>query len=483
MNLHISSIRIQCENGSVLIPFDEHISFFYGNTGVGKTTMLSLINYALGQDLVRTRIVDNTVKRVCLDLYIEKKRLMIERNIRSNIISVIDGDSSLFFFAKGKSTELRQNFSDYLYDLAGVRLAEVVLGSGTNSMRISFSNYMWFSYLRQDELDNTLFYLENKTASFKYYASRFVLNTLLGKTLDDEMDTIQRINNLRSKEDELKNKVAVFRDLSDSCKLLRIDLATEIAKKRGLLNETSQNLSKQTASFSNGCDTTKSDILQLVDLARTVGKYEAELRYLREFEKLTNVRISYESLRHEFANNIENLENKYSDESNVIKQNFSHNLLGLSETLKSILLEIKFPDLYPDDNVRINPTTLIPSVYSFSGEYKYDYVTLSSSGIRTIFKICFALAIRCFIVDANQKSLLPSLLIVDTPMKNISERVDLQIYENLYRLLFNLFSGSGKLSHTQLILVDKEPSNYFETNGVSCKEFSKGSPLIPHNIE
>lgn len=57
MNIKISSIRIRCKKGNVFAQLSNRISFIYGNAGVGKTTLLNLISYGLGNNLVKTLAV------------------------------------------------------------------------------------------------------------------------------------------------------------------------------------------------------------------------------------------------------------------------------------------------------------------------------------------------------------------------------------------------------------------------------------------
>jgi hypothetical protein len=49
---------------------------------------------------------------------------------------------------------------------------------------------------------------------------------------------------------------------------------------------------------------------------------------------------------------------------------------------------------------------------------------------------------------------MPDFLIVDTPMKNIGEDVNRDIFESFYSYLYKL--ASGPLSKTQFIVIDKE---------------------------
>ena len=478
MNMYISSISIQCNNGSVLFPFSNHISFFYGNTGVGKTTLLSLINYALGQDLVHTNAVDSAVKSVSLDMYIFDKRLVIERHIHSNTISVIDGNRTLFFVAKNNGSNSKKDFSDYLYELAGIDPISMVQGKGSKAIRISFANYMWFSYLRQDELDNTFFYLDEKSSNFKHYASSFVLRSLLDESTIMQVNTKQEINTLRSKEEELHNKLSVYKEIASKSKLLSMNLGLEIAKKKQMLGKNNQIISQMLID-DNNASMDYLDLPELIELARNTGIYEAEIGYLQEFDKLISVRKNYDLLLQDCAN----ARISYEKELQLMStQSFSSILHEFSDIFKTILLQVEFPGFSSEDYIDINQTTLMPTVYSYNDKFKFDYRTLSSSGIRTIYKICFSLALHYYVTKKKNKTLLPTLLIIDTPMKNISERVDKRIYNNLYECIYSLFSNEGVLQDTQLIMIDKENSQYFEDKGVSCRMFTKDHPLIPHYI-
>ena len=75
--------------------------------------------------------------------------------------------------------------------------------------------------------------------------------------------------------------------------------------------------------------------------------------------------------------------------------------------------------------------------------------------------------------------MLPTFLMIDTPMKNISERMDVDLYTRLYRYFYQLFSQGGALYGIQLIAIDKELPEEFASKRVSYKLYTKHSPLIP----
>jgi hypothetical protein len=81
-------------------------------------------------------------------------------------------------------------------------------------------------------------------------------------------------------------------------------------------------------------------------------------------------------------------------------------------------------------------------------------------------------------VAAEHKLKLPTFLMIDTPMKNIGEDVNRNIFDAFYRYLYSLVSNS--LSKTQLIIIDKE---FFEPDtdlDVLEKYMTPDNPLISY---
>ena len=108
----------------------------------------------------------------------------------------------------------------------------------------------------------------------------------------------------------------------------------------------------------------------------------------------------------------------------------------------------------PPDDVQIPKTDFFPVLYSDSvdGVTETSFTTLSSGGKKTLFKCCFAVAIHRLATKLGAP--LPSLLIIDSPMKNISERENRQQFHSFYDMLYEL--SAGELKGTQIILIDKE---------------------------
>jgi DNA repair exonuclease SbcCD ATPase subunit len=129
------------------------------------------------------------------------------------------------------------------------------------------------------------------------------------------------------------------------------------------------------------------------------------------------------------------------------------NVRAIEDKFLDAMLQIGFPGVYPDDKVTINLTTWIPQVLSHgSDEVTWNFWNAGSGGKKTLFNVCFALAVHT--VAAERSLPLPTLLMIDTPMKNIGEDVNRELFEAFYHYLYRL--AQRQLSSTQIVLVDKD---------------------------
>lgn len=130
------------------------------------------------------------------------------------------------------------------------------------------------------------------------------------------------------------------------------------------------------------------------------------------------------------------------------------NLIRLQDLFLDCLLKAKLPGITDEHIVSIRATDFLPIVYHpDTGEFAVtSFANLSSGGKKTLFKACFALAIHRLAIEVG--AILPNLLIIDSPMKNISERENKLQFESFYNLVYDL--ATGELNQTQFILIDKE---------------------------
>ena len=112
------------------------------------------------------------------------------------------------------------------------------------------------------------------------------------------------------------------------------------------------------------------------------------------------------------------------------------------------------PSIQRNDHVELYPPDFYPAILSAdpSDLTRSTFTSLSSGGKKTLFKCCFAIALHR--IAAQLHAPLPELLIIDSPMKNISERKNKVHFEGFYRMLYRL--NAGELRQTQFVLIDKE---------------------------
>jgi hypothetical protein len=130
------------------------------------------------------------------------------------------------------------------------------------------------------------------------------------------------------------------------------------------------------------------------------------------------------------------------------------NLTRLKGLFLDCLLRAEIPGFMEDDIVNMDPPWFLPEVVGTgSGDMATTaFSTLGSGGKKNLFKCCFALAVHRLAAELG--TLLPTVLVIDSPMKNISERENREQFEGFHQLLYEL--KEVELSDTQMILIDKE---------------------------
>lgn len=132
----------------------------------------------------------------------------------------------------------------------------------------------------------------------------------------------------------------------------------------------------------------------------------------------------------------------------------TQNLDLLKELFLDCLLRAKIPGFFPDDIVEMKTPHFLPEVTSAdSGDLAVkSFINLGSGGKKTLFKCCFAVAVHRLAVEIG--AMLPTLPIIDSLMKNISERENRTQFEGFFEMLYDLCNS--ELNGTQFILIDKE---------------------------
>ncbi len=115
------------------------------------------------------------------------------------------------------------------------------------------------------------------------------------------------------------------------------------------------------------------------------------------------------------------------------------------------LLKVGVPGMSGSDTIEISRRTWMPMIIPEEGD-PYNFYNAGSGGKKTLLNVCYGLAVHKVAAEHNLP--LPTFLMIDTPMKNIGEDVDKDIFGNFYHYLYELAENS--LSQIQFIIIDKE---------------------------
>ena len=128
------------------------------------------------------------------------------------------------------------------------------------------------------------------------------------------------------------------------------------------------------------------------------------------------------------------------------------NFRALGVNFLEALIATRVPGVGPDDVVNINRRTLIPEIWPEGDESAaYSFFTAGSGGKKTLFTICFALALHR---TAAQKEMpVPSLLIIDTPLKNITPDINPELVTAFYAYLYTV--AETDLRDHQVVIIDQ----------------------------
>jgi hypothetical protein len=141
-------------------------------------------------------------------------------------------------------------------------------------------------------------------------------------------------------------------------------------------------------------------------------------------------------------------------EARELAEKDNQSLERLKRLFLDCLVRAKIAGFLASDVVEIKSPYYLPEVFpSEGGELtSTSFAQLGSGGKKTLFKTCFAIALHILAIE--QGAVLPTILIIDSPMKNISERINRKQFEGFHEMLYSLCAN--ELKGTQIILIDKE---------------------------
>jgi hypothetical protein len=128
------------------------------------------------------------------------------------------------------------------------------------------------------------------------------------------------------------------------------------------------------------------------------------------------------------------------------------NITAIADAFKQIMVAVGFPGVEEGDRIDIDPQHWRPRV--FHGEQDWSFWDTGSGGRKTLFNVCYALAIHT--VALNRAMPVPTLLVIDSPTKNISDDENPELVSRLYEEIYRLARDERGSGSVQFLLIDSD---------------------------
>lgn len=249
-----------------------------------------------------------------------------------------------------------------------------------------------------------------------------------------ELEALRR--DLNERIDELTDAMA--RQKRERAKQERV-LARLIDEKRTLDEELASELTQYDSAYVAG--------IRAAD--REVAKLQERLASLERLRELPQAIADLELEAGRLQGDIDRLKTLLADERGRLKAADTR-VKKIAGAFLRIMREIGFPGVSEDDEVQLDPRNWQPFVRH--GEQAWTFYDAGSGGKKTLFNVCYALAVHT--VAAEENLPLPTFLIIDSPTKNISDDENPDLVRALYREIYALATRDGR--KLQFILIDSD---------------------------
>ena len=201
MNIRLFQLTLFCNKSVEVVSFSPNISFFHGQTFVGKSTIARLIDYCLGaNNIEKGPAITEELISVQLSTEINRREVLFERGVNSSRVKVTWQESGVSEsinapVAAGSNPIFGNdiyNLSDLIFYLIGVTPLTVPRsGQEKGTMvRLSFHDIMSYCFLQQKKLQISFFELGEDANLFDRYKSRFIMRYVLG-LYDQKLNDIE----------------------------------------------------------------------------------------------------------------------------------------------------------------------------------------------------------------------------------------------------------------------------------------------------
>jgi hypothetical protein len=283
----------------------------------------------------------------------------------------------------------------------------------------------------------------------------------VSSVLDDEAIEVD----VKARADELDQRITLQRRAADRMRAEREDLVAEKERSDQELNEV----------LSNYDSAYLSSYLELEKRDSRLGQRVQSIKHLKSLaEKITSLRNQAET--HGERAKAVRIELKREQE---LAERDRANVTLLEELFLDCVVRSGIPGITLTDIVQIRSPHFMPDVLGRDAGnlVTTNYSNMSSGGKKNLFKCCFAIALHR--LARRNNSFLPTLLIIDSPMKNISERTNNPQFVGFNEMLYQL--AQGELAGTQFVIIDKEyfPPAETEPDWLLVRRMTPDDPKAP----
>ena len=186
------------------------------------------------------------------------------------------------------------------------------------------------------------------------------------------------------------------------------------------------------------------------EVEREIATLVERITALRRLQLMPQAVNELEEAAGALQGNIDRLRTCIAEERDHLR-GADANIAALAAEFKRVMLAVSFPGVSEDDRVVIDPRNWRPTV--IHGEQEWSFWDTGSGGKKTLFNVCYALAIHTVAMERHLP--VPDLLIIDSPTKNISDDENPDLVRSLYAEIYRLARGQeGR--QLQFLLIDSD---------------------------
>jgi len=194
------------------------------------------------------------------------------------------------------------------------------------------------------------------------------------------------------------------------------------------------------------------------DAQREMAELDERARFLDRVSAMPDAVTKMIEDADALSKDLDRLEREIGEEQRRLSK-ADANFAALEANFLKALVATHVPGVGAKDEVHINRRTMIPEIWPGGDEAAaYSFYTAGSGGKKTLLTICFAVALHRTAAERNLP--VPTLLMIDTPLKNITPDINPELVQAFYKYLYEV--AESDLSDHQVVIVDQllvEPAN------------------------